>query len=172
VYADDATFKTVATMNDSLALIDSMLPIELIIQCLDATSSGSSGEPTYSLYEGVQRQQDITSQRSISKRWRSFWPQTEYHIVNRNQLDRLTDMLERDLDRSQEVKSIVLYKDNNHARNMKIAGLLSGTKNLTELVVAYSLAVVPELALSLAKLRKLKSVHLVFISVLENDLLQ
>jgi hypothetical protein len=119
-------------MDDSL--IESMLPVELIMTCLDLVTPALK-DSTWRREETVQRQAGIIAIRGINRRWRSWYGQaTEYYVTNAKMFNGLVQALQSDTDRGLRARYLDIYRID-HIEAMQLAKVLALMPNLESLVL-------------------------------------
>jgi hypothetical protein len=106
---------TAASLDSSLAalalnpaLIDQILPVEIIAACLDAVLPPLTSGPD-AMEEMEERQVELIRRRTICKRWRAIFPATtEYVVSQRGQLTRLREVMELDTERGSKARSLMI----------------------------------------------------------------
>ena len=164
-------------MLDSLDLIHSMLPPELIISCIEFASVPlNSLEAMNKQKEGRRRQRERTTRRCVCKGWRTLFPQsTDYILSSPDQLDKLVATLEQDRERGERVKELVIgrfeFTSMGSAPIVKLAALTRYTKNLEILIALPRLSSRDtDLLPTLSSLRKLRKIDVCMEDIEENIL--
>jgi hypothetical protein len=168
--------------NGGINLIDSMLPVELIIKIfnLNLQQQQPSIQPYQIRNQQNQNQKEMITRRRISTRWRLLFPQfTSYIISSGDQLVRLEDVFNHDQERAHRAKSLFIYQPINDSGEQgeedefqlsEVINLLHSANNLDTLSVSYEGAGKEEFRLACCGLTKLKKVDLLLHDLNESEL--